>query len=187
MSEPRIVHLHGLESAVDPESFEPVGAKAAWLRTHYRSVVTPALRTEEARRVRAEIARGEVPPDAYERAFRTPVAAARAALAEGADVLVGSSFGGATALICVHEHGWRGPTVLLAAASGWTPYAMIPPDLPCVLVHGRRDGVIPIAHSRRLAASSPRAVLWEGDWDHRLHGILQDGTLRRAIEQVQDL
>lgn len=39
-------------------------------------------------------------------------------------------------------------------------------DVPVLLVHGRRDIVIPVSHSRRLARLAPRATLIETDAGH---------------------
>lgn len=103
----------------------------------------------------------------------------RALAAHPIDVVVGSSFGGAVALELLQRGAWAGPTVLLCPAQnliarrGWRPappsLASLPASLAAqvVVVHGRGDQIVPVAHSQELVAgSSARLVLI--DDDHRL-------------------
>ena len=51
--------------------------------------------------------------------------------------------------------------------------------MPVWLVHGTRDDLIPVEHSRRLAAtgSPDRVRLIEVDDDHPLHASVENGAL----------
>ncbi|MBU8898683.1 hypothetical protein KRR26_24020 [Corallococcus sp. M34] len=90
------------------------------------------------------------------------------------DVVVGSSFGGAIALELLARGAWTGRTVLLCPAQRLVAERVghIAPALPSdvsriVVVHGRQDETVPLAHSRALVA--PRAArLIEVDDQHRL-------------------
>jgi len=90
------------------------------------------------------------------------------------DVVVGSSFGGAVALELLARGAWVGPTVLLCPAHrlvggrALRPPPMLLPDAPAVVVvHGRQDDIVPIAHSRDLVRGT-RSPLVEVDDDHPL-------------------
>jgi fermentation-respiration switch protein FrsA (DUF1100 family) len=101
----------------------------------------------------------------------------RALAARRIDVVVGSSFGGAVALWLLANGAWSGPTVLLCPAHqlvarrcGWPPptLASLPIDSSrVVVVHGRADTTVPVAHSHALVEGS-RARLVLVDDDHRL-------------------
>jgi pimeloyl-ACP methyl ester carboxylesterase len=156
----RILFLHGREGG--PES-----TKARWLAAHH-GAVTPKLPT-------ADLA-GALP-------------VARAALRDHApDLLVGSSFGGALAVELLAEGSWRGPTVLLAPASHKLGgVGRLPDGARVVLVHGDEDDVVPFSDSEALAATGGagvRLVRVPGG-NHRLHGILDDGTLAAALADVR--
>ena len=50
----------------------------------------------------------------------------------------------------------------------------VPPPVPVMIIHGQKDEVIPIAHSRQYAASFPeKTQLIEVDSDHRLNDRLE--------------
>ena len=159
-----IVLAHGLEGS-------PEGRKARALRDAGFELVAPDGRgLPLATRVRAldEVTRGQHDL-----------------------VLVGSSYGGLAALALVRAAParFRG-LVLCAPALVWTeepegdPEALVVPSgLPCLVLHGLRDTVIPIAASRRLVArSGSHVVLRELDDDHRLARSLDD--LVGAVRQM---
>ncbi|MDP6931497.1 MAG: hypothetical protein QGG40_01215 [Myxococcota bacterium] len=177
-----IVFLHGLESKVD-ENLVPTGGKARHLRERY-GADTVALDTRIAQAYHKGMVEGAPadPGQAYDRSFETPLARARAAITTDTQLIIGSSFGGAVLLRMLHEDPrWTGPSVFLAGAGvKLTPYQSLAPGVPCLLVHGTRDSVVPFEHSRQLAASSPDAQLWSVDDEHRLVSIL-DKVLDEAV------
>jgi predicted esterase len=159
MARIRVQFIHGLEGS-------PQGAKARVLDRHF-DALAPAMDTSD---------------------FEASVAVQADALARfRPDVLVGSSFGAAVAVALLQRGIWRGPTLLLAQAAlrrGAPPE--LPPRVPIWLVHGRRDELIDVEDSRRLAASgSPEwVVLHEVDDDHALHDSVASG---RLVEWVRAL
>jgi len=109
-------------------------------------------------------------------------------------VVVGYSWGGATAVFARGRNVWQGPTVLLAPAAHMLAAAAgLPPPVlaqgtaarspaAVVLVHGRHDSVVPFEHSKALAGHSAaphsagpgagghaRTRFVPGDDDHFLH------------------
>jgi esterase/lipase len=171
----RVLFLHGLESS-------PQGPKVLHLQQNPSfEVQAPALDTQP---VMAFLKRGgpeaELPP-----LLESSVRIASEALARFAPhAVVGSSFGGAIALMLAHREVWAGPLVLLAPASRAKVH------LPArhgrvVIVHGRQDETVPVDDSVQLAARSPtEVVLWLVDDDHRLSKSLKRGCIDRAIEQA---
>jgi predicted esterase len=157
---PTIVHfIHGLEG-------NPQGTKARVLAAHF-DAQTPAMDTRDFE--------GCVALHAERIAARRP------------DVVVGSSFGGAVATALVQRGQWSGPTLLLAPASVARGLPLeLPAAGPIWIVHGTRDEVVPLAHSRHLAAANEaRGVrLIEVDDDHSLHSSTAGGAL---VEWVEDL
>ena len=181
---PRILFLHGLESTVD-EALRPVGRKVQWLRAHYDRVIAPALDTREAQQIVAWCRKTQTPwkahPDKVAAAFATPLVRAREALAEGPDLVIGSSFGGAVLHQLVHAGDWPGPCVFLAAAGAKLTFEpALPQGAPALYIHGRRDDVVDPDDSRRFAEACG-APLWEVDDDHRLATILDNGLLAAAV------
>ena len=95
-------------------------------------------------------------------------------------VLVGSSYGGLAALALADRHPERfAGLLLLAPALHHTepPVAdasqlMVAPDLPCVIIHGRADSIVPIAVSRSLAQRCGHVELLETDDTHVLESSL---------------
>ena len=128
----RVMFLHGLETS-------PLGTKPLCLAQDCRVCapsLVPARPLLTMRRVCAAL-----------RAFRP-------------HVVVGSSYGGAVLLALLQHGEWRGPALLLAPALGLlAPYSLWLPAPaargPLVVVHGARDTVVPLAHSRTLARSVP--------------------------------
>ena len=184
----RPLFLHGLESQTAPDG-QPQGRKASFLRDRF-DAATPALDTRRAiavaRRTVEATGTWRYPFDGYEDAFRVPLERARAQLAD-TDVLIGSSFGGAVALRLLHEAPrWTGPTLLLAGAGPkLTPWNTLPTGVPVIVVHGRRDDVVPVEDSVALAASSPEAELILRDDSHSLPGVVNDAALGAWVRRLR--
>lgn len=174
----RVVFLHGLESG-------PGGSKAQYLRADSRLEVTaPELPTEAAiafLKIRREV----LPPEIVEpiaNAARDSVESARA------EVVIGSSFGGGAAMLLAARHHYDGPLVLLApAGEKLFGIAALPRRRGrVVVIHGRRDDVVPSADSMRFtSASDCDTALWLVDDDHRLKASVDAGLLREAIDWVR--
>lgn len=175
----RIVFLHGLESG-------PTGTKARWLAERYGATAVD-LDTRAAVASHAEAAAAGVPWDfrwpSLEAAFRVPMVRARAAITADTGLLVGSSFGGAVLTRLLTEGSWAGPSLLIAPAGlKLTGRASLPAGPPILLVHGRRDDVVPVEDSRRVAAESgANVVLWEIGDDHRMATLMSNGLFEAAI------
>lgn len=154
-----VIVAHGLEGS-------PEGAKVQALREAGLPVVAPDGRDKVlAQRL----------PDLLEAVRAHPGA-----------VLVGSSYGGLAAMAVVQQlvadaaplpHA----LVLLAPALHWSeppvPDASaltVPAALPCIVVHGVADPVVPIATSRALAQACPHVVLHEREDGHRLSATLPE-------------
>ncbi len=159
MSNPKVLFVHGLEGS-------PQGAKARLFAEHF-DASTPAMDTTN---------------------FDACVdVQARAIESFRPDVLVGSSFGGAVVVALLVQGAWRGPTLLLAqAAVHYDADARLPEDVPVWIVHGTRDTLIPVEHSRRLAGtgSPDRVRLLEVDDDHPLHDSVASGALVEWIREI---
>ena len=95
-------------------------------------------------------------------------------------VLVGSSYGGLAAAFLANElrDQLRGVILCAPALIRSEPPVVhpeqltIPSDLPCIIIHGRQDRVIPISASRELVERCPHVELLERDDDHGLRGSL---------------
>jgi predicted esterase len=95
-------------------------------------------------------------------------------------LMIGSSYGGITALCSAIELDRRGRAltglVLCAPALGRDepPATEMNPYAPCptIIVHGVLDDVVPISVSRELAARDANVELIETDDGHRLAGSL---------------
>lgn len=92
-------------------------------------------------------------------------------------VVVGSSYGGAVALIGVHRALARGQTirglVLCAPALHLTESPVEegvfePPAVPTVVIHGTFDEVIPVDYSERFVAKNRAVTFHETDDTHSL-------------------
>ena len=89
-------------------------------------------------------------------------------------LLVGSSYGGLVALYLASRHPDRVHGLILCAPAlqhREPPVLSLPvlsTDIPCVVIHGTRDTVIPHGLSEDLAARSPHIELFLVDDDHRL-------------------
>lgn len=172
-----VVYLHGLESG-------PQAGKVVALRAAGFTVVAPQLDTAavmELIRVR------DTDPVAIHLSLDAPLAQAIAAVREARPaVVVGSSFGAAVLLRLLHESGYSGFTAVLLAGAGLklTGYSTLPSGVRAIVVHGRSDEVIPIEHSRALAASSRNATLVEVHDDHRLAATTQSGMLAELVRMA---
>ena len=155
----RVLFVHGLESS-------PKGTKAVYLANEFETL-TPPMNTGDFEACMAQQA-------AAIKAFKP-------------DVVVGSSFGGLVAVQLLASGAWSGPTLLLAQASfRLDPDASLPEGVPVLLVHGTRDEIIPVEHSRRLATTgTPGLVrLIEVDDTHRLVTLVETGRLADYVRQV---
>lgn len=220
-----IVFLHGLESG-------PGGSKHRWLQEHYgdhvaccdmqMSLLTPFKANGILRQVLANtlftapwnlLGRSLVASlDGCLAAQREALGAAR----QRGGLVVGSSFGGAVALLALARGEWQGPTLLLAPAYGlvgrragsYDPsyaaeavYAAISARLAgedeqaagrrrqILIVHGTDDATVPMADSRALAAATGIELVEVQGGDHRLNGALLSGEeplLRALISRVTD-
>jgi pimeloyl-ACP methyl ester carboxylesterase len=158
----RVLFVHGLMSS-------PQGTKAVYLAERFEAR-TPAMEVGDFM--------GCVRQQAEEiRTFQP-------------DVVIGSSFGGAVVLALLAQGHWTGPTLLLAqAAVKMDPDARLPEGLPVLLVHGTRDAVVPVEHSRRLAktGSPGRVRLLEVDDTHRLVGLVETDRLADLVREARAL
>lgn len=154
----QVLFAHGLESG-------PSGRKTAWLQDAGHDVVAPDGRGMDLAQRIAGIE--------------------QSLLALGPTLVIGSSFGGIAALVATVSAHARGvtargllllaPALQLPAPPPW-PSVLVPP-CPCIIVHGRRDEIIPIELSRtfvqRRHAAPPASggsaiALLECDDDHSL-------------------
>ena len=159
----RPMYLHGLEGS-------PQGKKGAWMVRHYKAHA-PAMP--------AKIGRLEAFEDSYGVALR-------AVNHHRPNLIVGSSFGGAILMRLILEGHWFGPSIFLAQAG--LKYGLgdrLPEGLPAILIHATADKLIPLEDSETVANNSgPTVSLWTTGGDHKLHHIIDDGTLRRAIDTL---
>ncbi|MCO5170733.1 MAG: hypothetical protein M9894_30770 [Planctomycetes bacterium] len=158
----RVLFMHGLESS-------PQGDKARYLAARFEAH-TEAMDTGDFLACLEQQARAIA-------SFRP-------------DVVVGSSFGGALAVVLLVRGAWAGPTLLLAQASArFDPNLRLPDAVPALLVHGTRDDVIDIEGSRRLARTgTPGLVrLVEVDDGHRLGTLLEGERLADLVREVAAL
>lgn len=164
-----IVFCHGLESA-------PHGAK-------YHALVGAGLSVEA--------------PDFQGQALAARVDELVELLAarEQPPLLIGSSYGGLTALCAAILHAERGgrlSELILCApalARGEEPASSMELHAPAevTIIHGRQDEVIPIAISEQWVADNPRARLIAVDDGHRLGqslAIIVREARRAALQSV---
>lgn len=130
------------------------------------------------------------------RMLQRSVAVQRQALAANQiDIVVGSSFGGAVGLALLQRALWSGPTVLLCPAHQLVAQrAMMPvpaglaalPNLitaHVVVVHGRQDDIVPVAHSQTLVGESSSTLVLVDD-DHRLTATATEANFTNWIKQA---
>lgn len=111
------------------------------------------------------------------------------------DIVVGSSFGGAVGLALLQRGLWSGPTVLLCPAHQLVAQRALMPvpagltALPTlitahvVVVHGRQDDIVPVAHSQQLVAGSSSTLVLVDD-DHRLTATATETNFKTWITQA---
>jgi pimeloyl-ACP methyl ester carboxylesterase len=100
----------------------------------------------------------------------------------GEPLVIGSSYGGATAICAAMHHRARGGKlsglILCAPALGLREPPIEDLELeapaPTIILHGTRDDVVPIAGSRELAARDANVKLIELDDIHELSGSLPE-------------
>ena len=131
----KIVFLHGLESS-------PNSTKATYLRSMGHDVVAPHL-----------------PRDLFEQSVAE---ARRAIAAHKPDVVIGSSRGGAVAMVARPSV----PLVLVAPAwSKYAPWATVSGD--ATILHSDKDDVVPIEDSEALSRTFGARLVQVGDC-HRM-------------------
>lgn len=157
----RVVFCHGLESG-------PVGTKSTALLGAGFGVLCP-----DGRGMR----------------IAERVASARSAvMAFDPHVIVGSSYGGPVALLLaehLREGALRGVLLCAPALGRYEPpmsERALRASHRTVIVHGRRDEVVPAEVSRTMAAEDPNVTLLEVDDDHGLAA-----SLPTVLEQVRAL
>lgn len=159
----KVLFLHGLEG-------RPNGRKGSWLAERY-SVVAPVLVTDK---------------DQNENLTQSVDIARKAIEQHEPEIVVGSSFGGAVALKCIQDGVWKGPSVLLAQAG--IKYGLpskVPSTSEIILIHSTEDTIVDHSDSALIARSNNyRVELWSTEGDHRLHNVLEDGTLEKAIRYI---
>lgn len=157
----KVIFLHGLEGS-------PNGTKAKWLRKHF-DLVAPEMDTSSVD------------------AARPGALGALQGSGADADLLIGSSFGGAMAMRLVSEGHWSGPVVLLAPAVRFAEDVVFEPEARVAVVHGRADKeVLWPSVLERFAQAGEGVQLFLGGWEHRLGKALDDGSIRRAIHWALD-
>lgn len=172
----RVLYFHGLEGS--PEGHKPTRLRArADLDVRAPNVDTSALITFLTEH-------GVVPSGLPAEVLDPLLAVARDALLEGTpDVIVGSSFGGGLTMELSRRELFQGPLVLLAPA-GAKLFGVETLQHPSrvAVVHGRRDEVVPVADSVRLAADSTGdTALFLVDDAHRLRDAVDQGVLDDAL------
>ncbi|TNE91521.1 MAG: hypothetical protein EP330_05040 [Deltaproteobacteria bacterium] len=124
--------------------------------------------------------------------------AAEAASRSEADVLVGSSWGGAVAAELLASGRWTKPALLLAPAMGRVHrrarrkdaaeriqgLALAASQLPVRVVHDPVDDVVPFADSVMLAAQTPVALVAVEGGGHRLLEFVHGGGIDEAIGEL---
>lgn len=112
-----------------------------------------------------------------------------------ADVLIGSSFGGAVAVNLLRSGAWKGPTLLLAQAYALyvgedrVPAAGLPENRLITLVHGTEDSIVPISGSRALSRTGTDGLVTlieiDGD-EHRLETLTKHNS-KIYVESITSL
>lgn len=94
-------------------------------------------------------------------------------------VIVGSSFGGITAVLAAMQLPETVGALVLCAPALRHGGADLRAVAPTSIIHGTRDDVVPIETSRAFAAANPGVELVEVDDDHRL-----EASLPRIVDLV---
>lgn len=173
-----IMYLHGLEGS-------PQGTKGRWMQTYF-SAVAPEMPASR---------------DNFEHSFAASYKVAKSAVqTHQPDVIVGSSFGGGILMKLLQSGDWSGNAVMLAPAG--VMYGIgdnIPEGSHAIIIHSPADHLVSYADSELIVRNSGgRAELWAAesvhldscdpsstdnacDGNHRLHAIIHDGMLARAV------
>lgn len=149
----KVLYLHGWNSVVG-------GVKPTYLKSHAHEVIEPALDHED---------------------FLAALQTAQAAFDQhGADVVVGSSRGGAVAVNLA-----SGDARIVLICPAWKKWGTAKTVKPGTLIlHSRADDVVPFEDSAELLANSglPRSNLIEVGRNHRLADPEPLRALLRAVE-----
>jgi len=142
----RIIYLHGLES--NSQTY-----KAAVIRAIYPDLVTPDFIGSLDERMNQLI----------------PILGN-----ESNWTLVGSSYGGLMAALFATQRPNQVRKLILLAPALMLPefaeHLPTPVDIPVIIIHGRRDDIVPIAINKPLAEKVFRSLDYRiVDDDHRLH------------------
>ncbi len=158
----KVHFIHGLESS-------PKGNKARLFDAHF-DAYTPAMDTSD-----------------FQSCVRLHAAELKA---RPAQIVIGSSFGGAVLAALIQRGDWPGPALFLAQAALRRGLdTRLPTQAPVWIVHGTRDTVVSVEDSRRLAAANPGGNfrLIEVDDDHSLHTSVDSGALIGWVTSLGDL
>jgi pimeloyl-ACP methyl ester carboxylesterase len=139
----------------------PGGVKPSYLARHGHEVINPALDNDD-----------------FEAALRTAQAEYDR---HRPDVIVGSSRGGAVAMNLS-----AGDTPLVLLCPAWRKYGTATTvKRNSVILHSRRDDVVPLADSEELVGNSglPASALFEVGVDHRLADPRPLAAMLTACEQ----
>mmetsp|Transcript_47159 Transcript_47159/g.112007 ORF Transcript_47159/g.112007 Transcript_47159/m.112007 type:complete len:228 (+) Transcript_47159:80-763(+) len=202
MGEPRVIFLHGLESGCG-------GRKHRFLQQHYEHVICVDMHMSLFNLAK----RNGIARNCLAHAFSTAPwnllacsvqfsldgclqcqAAELAKASETGGVLVGSSWGGAVAVLAIAKGLWKGPAVLIAPAygaavgrSGWRDPAYAPAEVYAsmtrnlaegssgrvIIVHSTKDDTVPIADSRAMAQATGLELVEVEDGDHGMKCLLE--------------
>lgn len=113
-------------------------------------------------------------------------------------MLVAESYGAAIAYELICRNAWEGPTLLMCPAvqrirkrEGLNDPIRFPTTLPLLVVHGKRDELIPIEDSKELVEGENReaARLKIVDDDHMMRGVVsgEPGLLKGFVEEVLEM
>ena len=174
-----IVYLHGLESS-------PTGHKGRYLHSHFEAncVDLDTSKAIASRNAALDAGRRwQFDDPELEEAVKTPMNRAAAAITSETKLIIGSSFGGAVLMNLMASGQWGGPALFICPAiAKLTPHRQLLKGVPTIILHGRRDELIPISESRKLAKTGGlQTMLWEVDDGHRMSQIVDTGILAAAI------
>ncbi|KAJ3177983.1 hypothetical protein HDU85_005702 [Gaertneriomyces sp. JEL0708] len=109
------------------------------------------------------------------------------------NVIVGESLGCAVAYELISQGKWTGPTVFMCPAvhrvltrENVPLTVKFPKELPLVIIHGKRDDLIPMEDTQKLvdAANPTMTRLHVIDDDHGMTEVVKRDELRRYVEEA---